>query len=88
MRLQLILLQLILVVLLFLPGCMNKAVYVTGEKDAHGMIEVGPTGGRITLQGPFVYCSEPVLTERGESRPSEVCSRLMKEMEEKERPPG
>ena len=66
--------------LVVLGGCASgKAIYIEGEKDAKVVIEVSMTGGRVSLDGPFRYCSEPALTggEAGAPIPDSICAALM-----------
>ncbi len=45
-------------------GCAPKAMFIQGGEKAAAHIEITATGGRIDLQGPFVYCTD--------SRPKKV----------------
>ena len=78
-----------LVLVLVLGGCAaTKAVYMEGGKDSMAIIEASMTGGRITLNGPFKYCSEPAVTDTGENGqkevPTSICTGLMGVEEEPE----
>ncbi len=52
---------LIIAMALFLGGCSQKLVYIMGEEKAKAVIEASMTGGRISMDGPFIYCSEPAI---------------------------
>ena len=78
---------LVLGLLLVLSGCASgKAIYIEGEKDAKVVIEVSMTGGRVSLDGPFKYCSEPALAggEAGTPIPDSICAALMSAEEKPE----
>ena len=64
---------------LFLVGCTaSKAVYIQGGDKANVTIEASMTGGRVTLNGPFKYCSEPaVITDNGKFAPDSICASLL-----------
>ena len=52
----------ICIVCIFLGGCASqKLVYMRGSDKAKAVIEVSMTGGRVSLDGPFEYCSEPAV---------------------------
>ena len=63
-----------------------QAIYIEGEKDAKVVIEVSMTGGRVSLDGPFKYCSEPALAggEAGTPIPDSICAALMSAEEKPE----
>lgn len=50
--------------LLMLSGCGPKAVFISGGQGSTASMDVSPmTGsGRISITGPFVYCSERNFT--------------------------
>lgn len=52
----------VFLLVVFLGGCASqKLVYLRGSDKAKAVIEVTMTGGRISLDGPFEYCSEPAV---------------------------
>jgi len=44
-----------------LGACSGKIVYIMGKEKAKTVIEASMTGGRISMDGPFIYCSEPAI---------------------------
>ena len=63
-------------------GCVGgKAIYIQGDKGANATIEVSMTGGRVSLQGPFKYCSEPVIADSDNDIliPDSVCAAILGE---------
>lgn len=56
-----ILFTIIMALVLSVAGCSQKLVYIMGEEKAKAVIEASMTGGRISMDGPFIYCSEPAI---------------------------
>jgi len=52
----------VFMLVMFLGGCASqKLVYMRGADKAKAVIEISMTGGRVSLDGPFEYCSEPAI---------------------------
>ena len=70
----------ILILVLALGGCASaKAIFIEGGDKAMAVIEVSMTGGRISINGPFKYCSEPAVMngDREAAVPDSVCAALL-----------
>jgi hypothetical protein len=50
-----------------LGGCAHKTIYLEAKEGSTAVIEADMTGGRITITGPFKYCSQPNGTEKDSS---------------------
>ena len=73
---------LLLILVLVLGGCAaGKATYIKGGDKAMAVIEASMTGARISINGPFEYCSEPAITQvDGDGQaaiPDSICAALM-----------
>ena len=78
----------LILIMLFVGCASGKMIYMKGGKDAKAVIEASMTGGRVSLDGPFTYCSEPAVTDTGANGQKEVatsiCTGLMGVEEEPE----
>ena len=73
----------IIILSLLLTGCVSsKAIYIKGEDGAKAVMEVTMSGGRISLDGPFTYCSEPAVVngDNGKFSPDSICAALLEKM--------
>ena len=69
-----------LVLLLLLGGCSAaKATYMKGGDNSMAVIDVTMTGAKITINGPFTYCSEPAVmaTDPQTAVPDSICVTLI-----------
>ncbi len=79
-----------LVLVLALGGCASaKATFIEGGDKSMAVVEIGMMGGKIVINGPFKYCSEPAVMggDNATAVPDSVCASLLypvKDSDEKE----
>ena len=71
-----------LILVLVLGGCAaSKATYMEGGENSMAVIDVTMTGAKISINGPFKYCSEPAVTDTGANGetaiPTSICTGFM-----------
>ncbi len=72
-----------LILVLILGGCASgKATFIEGGAKSLAVVEVGMTGGRITINGPFKFCSEPAVMngDREKEVSTSICAGLVGSM--------
>ena len=65
--------------LLLLSACGPKATYINGGQGSSATLEISAvTGsGKVTMTGPFTYCSESLVSKRGPN--GTLCGALYEE---------
>lgn len=71
--------SLLLLSLLLLSACGPRATYIQGGQGSSATLEINAmTGnGKVTMTGPFTYCSESIVSKRSPS--GTLCGALYEE---------